>query len=124
MSSATEEAFRLFHAANPEVYDRLVSLARGLVRKGNRRVGIKMLFEVLRWHHMATAGDADGFKLNNNYHSYYARLIMHREPDLAGVFELRRLNADEPFGQHASPQPAGHVAPPGFLFPDPEGLFD
>lgn len=116
--SPTEQAFWQFHEANPQVYARLVALARDLVRQGRRRVGIKMLFEVLRWHHLRTVGDADGFKLNNNYHSYYARLIMHQESDLGGVFELRALAADEPFAQAVTPQPAGHVAPPGFLFPD------
>ena len=108
-----ERAFWAFHDDNPHVYDRLVLLSRDLQARGRLRIGIGMLFEVLRWHHaMTTEGDADGFKLNNNYRARYARLIMEREADLAGVFELRRLHgAEEPFGQHTVP-PAGHVAPP------------
>lgn len=85
------EAFREFHGKNPHVYDELVTLARGLVRAGHRRIGIGMLFEVLRWQRMlATTGDE--FKLNNNYRSRYARLIMYREIDLRYVFETRRLH--------------------------------
>ena len=86
-----EEAFLEFHKLNPHVYRELVAMTRELVDKGNKRVSIKMLFEVLRWKHLLrTSGDT--FKLNNNYHSYYARLIMLNEPDLKGVFETRRLH--------------------------------
>jgi len=123
MMGPIEEAFWQWHAANPHVYDRLVYLTRDLARRGRGRVGIGMLFEVLRWHHLSTVGDADGFKLNNNYRSYYARLIMAQEHDLDGVFELRHLHADEPFGQTPVSVPAGHVAPPRFEPPDADRLF-
>lgn len=89
-----EEAFRAFHAANPHVYDELVKLARQARRRGVGRIGIGMLFEVLRWR-VALRTGGDEFKLNNNYRSYYARLMMLREPDLAGVFETRQLHAPE-----------------------------
>ena len=121
--SPIERAFWEFHAANPHVYDRLVHLTRDLMRRGRRKIGIGMLFEVLRWHHLSTVGDADGFKLNNNYRSYYARLIMSIEPDLDGIFEIRRLHAAEPFDQQPVPEPVGHVAPPRFEMPRPETLF-
>ena len=86
-----QEAFQKFHTDNPHVYDELVALARGLVAAGHRLIGIGMLFEVLRWQQMlATTGDT--FKLNNNYRSRYARLIMDREIDLRYVFETRRLH--------------------------------
>jgi hypothetical protein len=85
------EAFLRFHAENPHVYERLVRLARRARRSGAERIGIGMLFEVLRWQHtLATKGDV--FLLNNNYRSYYARLIMQSEPDLEGVFETRKLH--------------------------------
>ena len=110
-----EAAFWQFHRANPQVYNVLVLEARRLKRRGHSKAGIKMLFEVLRWQYMLrTHGDADGFKLNNNYHALYARLIMHRCPDLDGFFELRHIEAREPFKQHTVP-PTGHVAPPHFM---------
>ena len=89
------EAFLRFHSENPHVYAELVLLARRARRAGSQRIGIKMLFEVLRWRHTLRTG-GDDFKLNNNYHSYYSRLIMTQEPDLRGVFELRRLHGREP----------------------------
>ena len=84
-----EEQFAAFHSANPHVYQALRRLAVQMVRRGHRRIGIKMLFEVLRWQYaMQTIDDSD-FKLNNSYTSFYARLLMEREPELAGYFETR-----------------------------------
>lgn len=88
------ERFEAFHVANPWVYDALVTLAREMVARGRNRVGVKMLFEVLRWEwYRATADPSSEFKLNNNYTSRYARLIAECEPDLVGVFETRELKA-------------------------------
>ena len=88
------EQFAAFHESNPWVYDALVELARDLLNRGRERVGIGMLFEVLRWHYQRNTTDpGSDFKLNNNYRSRYARLIMAAEPDLRRVFETRRLRA-------------------------------
>lgn len=88
---ALDEMFAEFHANNPEVYDELVALARQWRERGYRRVGIKTLWEVLRWNRaLAGVGD-DRWKLNNSYTSRYARLVMANEPDLAGIFETREL---------------------------------
>lgn len=89
-----EYAFLEFHRANPWVYVELVRLTRELVAVGHHKVGIGMLFEVLRWeHHRRTADPGSEFKLNNNYRSRYARLIMDSERDLRGVYEIRELKA-------------------------------
>lgn len=83
-----ERAFRIFHRTNPHVLRSLIELTEELHRTGARRIGMKMLFEVLRWQTMlATRGD--DFKLNNNYCSYYARVLMHRRPEFRGMFQLR-----------------------------------
>lgn len=91
--ASIQERFEAFHEANPQVYEALVKMARKLVAMGRKKIGIAMLFEVLRWNHaIRTVGDVD-FKLNDNFTSRYARLIASQEPDLAGVFELRQLKA-------------------------------
>ncbi len=85
--------FLAFHQANPAVYDELVKLARQAKAKGREKIGIGMLWEVLRWHFwLETKGDEE-FKLNNNHRSRYARLIMGLEADLAGVFQTRELRS-------------------------------
>lgn len=84
-----EREFNEFHAQHPEVYFELVSLARTWKKNGSAKLGIATLFEVLRWNSHLNSQRTGGYKLNNNYRALYARKIMDREPDLAGIFELR-----------------------------------
>lgn len=87
-----DDQFEAFHLVNPWVYRALVTLTADMVRRGHRRVGMKMLFEVLRWQYqLATDDPSSEFALNNNFTSRYARLIMEQEPELRYVFELRAL---------------------------------
>ena len=89
-----EERFLKFHKLNPWIRDTIVSLARGFAAAGHDRVGIKMLFEVLRWQwqlHIVDTGEQ--YRLNNSFTSRYARLIAIEEPDLADMFEMRHLRA-------------------------------
>lgn len=86
-----EERFETFHGDNPWVYDSLRLLALDMVRKGHKRVGLKMLFEVLRWQYARATVSTDGLKLNNDFTSRYARLLAEREPELADAFETRAL---------------------------------
>jgi len=87
-----DDRFWRFHEANPQVYRQLRRLAFEAVRKGRNKIGMKMLFEVLRWEvWMQTEGE--DWKLNNSYTSRYARLLMDQERDLAGLFETRMLKS-------------------------------
>jgi hypothetical protein len=85
--------FQTFHNEHPEVYTRLVRLARTWQANGSAKLGIATLFEVLRWNSHLNPDKAGGYKLNNNYRALYARLIMDQEPDLEGLFELRERTA-------------------------------
>jgi len=87
-----EERFRAFHRANPAVYGELVRLARRAKAAGKKRVGMKQLFEIIRWNHEVETRGED-LKLNNSYSSRYARLIERQEGDLKGLFETRTLKA-------------------------------
>jgi hypothetical protein len=84
-----EDSFWRFHADNPQVYSELVKLAREWrSRRGLATCGIKMLYEVCRWN-LTLRTEGEPLKLNNNYHAFYARLMMALEPDLEGLFSLR-----------------------------------
>ena len=86
--------FEAFHRNNPSVYTQLVRMTRDLVTRGRQRVGIGMLWEVLRWQVvMGTFDPGSEFKLNDHYRSRYARLIMEQEVDLTGIFETRGLRS-------------------------------
>lgn len=87
--------FERFHARNPGVYEHLVRLARQAKSAGRERIGIASLFEVLRWEVLTGKDQREAFRLDNGYRSFFARLIMRQEPDLAGFFETRKSMADE-----------------------------
>jgi len=87
-----QERFDAFDRANPWIYNALVELSRELLGSGKDRIGMKMLFEVLRWEYLKrTTDEASDFKLSNSYTSRYARRIMAQEHELDGIFETRPL---------------------------------
>ncbi len=60
---------------------------------GHHRIGMKMLWEKLRYEFgVRTKGEND-YALDNSYTAYYARLISEQEPDLADAFEFRKLRS-------------------------------
>jgi hypothetical protein len=90
-ANSASDAFLRYHYQHPYVYDELVRMARRWKDSGKAHCSIKMLWEVLRYNFGVTIDSEDGFRLNNNYTSRYARLIMGREDDLADLFETREL---------------------------------
>ena len=87
-----EERFLAFHEHNPRVFIELEKLALEAKRRGRKRIGIKMLWEVMRWN-LTVATNDSSFKLNNNYPSRYARLLVQKHPDLGGMIQMRELKA-------------------------------
>lgn len=86
----SEEDFRAFHEANPQVYRAIREIALDLKKRNVRKAGMKAIFERLRWiYRLQTQGEE--YRLNNNYTAFYARMLMDREPELDGFFEVRRL---------------------------------
>jgi len=90
-----DSAFNLFHINNPHVYVILCQEARLLRKRGWKRAGMKFLYERARWiltMKLAQPGMPEPYKLNNNFTSRYARLIMKQEHDLKDFFETRKLS--------------------------------
>jgi hypothetical protein len=89
------ERFEAFDNANPRVYEELERMAATVWALGRRRIGIKTLFETLRWRYWMTTDDSSShFRLNNNYTPYYARLLIDRHPEWDGLFALRGDDAN------------------------------
>ena len=86
--SRIRRAFEKFHFENPHVYAMLRDLAIGYLSSGQRH-GVAFFYEAMRHDRFKTTGE--WFKLNNNFRSHYARMLMEREPRLAGYFETREL---------------------------------
>jgi hypothetical protein len=88
-----DEKFSAYHRAHPEVYRKLVNLAREAKGAGFTHYGMKALVERLRWHMTVERKSTEPFKIDNSLTSRYARAIMMCEPDLVGFLEVRELRS-------------------------------
>ena len=87
-----EDRFAQFHASNPQVFEAIRAIALDLKSRGWKRAGMKAIFERIRWEYaMRTNGES--YLLNNTFTAHYSRLLMDREPSLAGFFETRERRA-------------------------------
>jgi len=86
----TDQAFYAFHKANPWVVVELEKIAWQMIQHGRQKIGIQACVEVFRWETRRHTISND-FKLNNNFCSRYARMILDRNPHWGQVFELRKL---------------------------------
>jgi hypothetical protein len=94
VGATIQERFQAFHEANPWVLNVLEQLTADMLAKGHRRIGIRMLWEVLRWqYNRRTIDPSSSFKVNDQYHSRYVRLLIERHPEWADVFSTRILKA-------------------------------
>ena len=90
-----QQSFTEFHESNPDVYRALERLALQMWERGRRRIGIGMLFEVLRWDYYLQTNDPNSdLKLNNNYRAYYARLLMSNHPEWVGLFKTKKVKGE------------------------------
>jgi|SRR2546421_539806 len=79
------EQFHAFDAQHPWVYRDLEQLVIQRLSAGAKRVGMKALFEALRWRHPhAVKG------LDNNYTALYARRLLAEHPEWTSAIEVRR----------------------------------
>lgn len=87
-----DQRFEEFCADNPHVIAEMLRLAREKLDRGERRVGVKALWEELRsW--LKVTGQSD-YKLNNDFTAPAARKLVELEPRLAGVIEMRRRKGE------------------------------
>ncbi|MEK2479553.1 hypothetical protein [Streptomyces noursei] len=86
-----QERFEAFHQLNPWILKHLERLTGDCVERGLKRIGIGMLFEVLRWQYgLATRGEP--WKLNNDYRSRYVRRLIELHPEWSPLFETRKIH--------------------------------
>ena len=89
-------AFMAFHAANPDIYETIVALARKVKAAGHRHCSFRVLWETIRFRRMIARKPGEKWALNNNHCPFYVRLIEEQEPSLRGFFEKRTSKADVP----------------------------
>jgi len=87
--ATASERFENFHEKNPHIFENLRNLAEYHAKRGER-ISVKLLFEEMRnIYRMGTNGDGE-YAINNNYTSFYARMLIDRCPHLAGRIEIRK----------------------------------
>lgn len=86
-----DQKFKKYHKDNPRVYDLIVKYSNKVRAAGFKHYGIWAIINQVRWHVDVETQDPDGFKMNNNYCSRYARMVMDNHPHLDGLFRLRQL---------------------------------
>ncbi len=90
-----EEAFRRFHAANPEVFRLFRKFAYQVLNNGLDHYSADAILHRIRWHMDIDVKERDGeFRLNNNHAAYYARLLMQEEPMFEGFFTTRETKSE------------------------------
>ena len=82
------DLFLAYHKENPHIYAAFCRFAQEAIARGRKFLGAKMLFERIRWYTQIEARD-DTFKLNNNYHAFYARLWMSEHAEPPAFFRTR-----------------------------------
>ena len=89
-----DTAFATYHDANPHVFKLFRKYALEARSRGFRYYGAKAIMELVRWEISTTTKDVDGFKINNNYTSRYARLLEQVDPSFVGFFRKRELKSE------------------------------
>jgi len=94
--------FHRYHQANPHIFDDFRRLAGEMRKTGRQKYGAWVIVQRIRWDRdISSVGDV--FKINNDYIALYARLLIYKEPDYAGFFELRAM---KPSGRRTSSEEA------------------
>ena len=99
-----EQQFERFHQLNPHVAELLKKEAIRIKKvTGLSHCSIKLLFERLRWLYLIKTSGSK-FKLDNNYHAYYARWLMENVDELEGFFRTRICRSRDKIVRPANPE--------------------
>jgi hypothetical protein len=87
------ECWCVFHNANPHVYRELERRVREAFKPGTKRMQARRFWEDMRADPtLQTTGSE--FKCSDHALPYYVRLLMARNPELAGVFVVKDRKFD------------------------------
>ena len=92
----TQSRFDAYHAENPQVYAMFERFTLEALRRGANHLGAAAVRERIRWE--TSVSGNDGYKFNNVYTPYFARLFVQNHPEHAGVFRTRKAKADDEMG--------------------------
>lgn len=85
----TISAFLEYHRTNPDIWTSFEEKALEIIGLGLPHYGAGAIAEVIRYERLKQG--RDGFKINNNYRAYYARVFEVKWPEHKGFFETRKV---------------------------------
>lgn len=94
-------AFFVFHRENPKVFELFRKYSEEARKSGHERYGAEAIIQRIRWHTSIETSDVHDFKINNNHHPCYSRLLMLRDPSFVGFFSIRHSPGSVPGVCHA-----------------------
>jgi hypothetical protein len=86
-----DEKFFKYHEKNPHVFDLFYKYTMEVKAKGFDHYSTDAIMHRIRWHRMIETDINERFKMNDNYTSRYARLLVEKYPELDGFFRNRQL---------------------------------
>lgn len=86
------DEFWIFHTANPELYELFKRFSTEAMRAGLTKFSARAVFHRIRWFTRIETTD-EGFKINDRWSPYYARLLMTDDITFEDFFELRRTDS-------------------------------
>ena len=83
------ERAQAFHNAHPEVWLLFERFTFEKIHEGRKHWGARGVWERLRWDTPVGADGVTELKLNDHYHTFYARRFMKIYPAHDGFFRIR-----------------------------------
>ncbi len=81
------ERFCDYFEANPQIWTLFKRYAKTAIGF-DEKIGAKCIFENIRWKERIERGNGK-YKINNNFPTYYARLLTETDPAFDGFFQFR-----------------------------------
>lgn len=86
--------FEKFHRDNPIIYELFKKFTFMLIERGFQHHSSDAVLHRIRWHTNVETYDRTGYKINDNYTAFYARLFEEDFPQHEGFFRKRTSVAD------------------------------
>ncbi len=87
------KSFKIYNQENPQIYQEFKKIAFQFINRGYKRIGSKMICEIIRYHSMI---QGDGvYRVNNVYTADYAREFEKDYPEHFGIFSKRQCRIED-----------------------------
>lgn len=83
--------FIAFHSGNKWVYAEFEKSAVMMMSTGKEKYSAWAIVNNIRWEKDLIINGKEVFKINNNFISLYARLLIYRNPSFENFFHLREM---------------------------------